>query len=399
MQSEKDLYEETVAITRRLLTEKFDVPVLLEGSSGDLGGGNRSRLFRLHVLNGTTNMPSSVIAKRVFAQSPSMYDRDETEQLSPWFFNELAALQFLQQVSVGESLAPKLYAADRQSSILVMEDVGAGPHLEEILIGNDPVAAEKALLDLATILGRMHVLTIGKEAELDRMRDPLATKELEQLTSSTTASMIPSFHQAADALDFPLSDEIEDELRIVSTLLTQPGPFQAYIHEDACPDNSLYAAASMKLIDFEGGRYGHALIDGVFADLYFPSCLCVNRIPEETVARIGRAYRNELITGCPVATDDALFSHAWVEACMYWILLFCYWLPISHLLTRDYVKDKRDRSTARQRVLVRFERVARMTQEVGHLEALGTLIDRMTKKLRTEWPEQVDAMPYYPAFR
>lgn len=36
----------------------------------------------------------------------------------------------------------------------------------------------------------------------------------------------------------------------------------------------------MELIDFEGGRYSHALIDGVFADLYFPSCLCVNRIPD-----------------------------------------------------------------------------------------------------------------------
>jgi Mn-containing catalase len=40
-----------------------------------------------------------------------------------------------------------------------------------------------------------------------------------------------------------------------------------------------------------------------------------------------------------------------------------------------------------------------MTQEIGHLEALGSFVGQMAKKLRAAWPEQTDAMPYYPAFR
>jgi tRNA A-37 threonylcarbamoyl transferase component Bud32 len=399
MSSEQDIFEETVAITRQLLAERSGVPVRLEGTADDLGGGNRSMLFRLRVLDGPADLPSHVIVKRVFPRSQPTDDEKMAEQLSPWFFNEMAGLQFLGQVAAGASLAPKLYAADRLTGILMMEDVGAGPHLEEILTGSDPAAAEQALLDLATTLGSMHALTVGKEAELDCLRDPLATEELEKLEVSTAEAIVQALYKTADTLDFPLSREIEDDLRAVSAFLTQPGPFRAYIHGDACPDNSLYATSHMKLIDFEGGRYGHALIDGVFADLYFPSCLCVNRIPDDIVARVRLTYRNELARGCPVAADDTLFSRTRVEACLYWILLFCHWLPLSHLLVRDYVKDKRDRSTGRQRILVRFERVARMTQEIGHLEALGSFVGQMAKKLRAAWPEQTDAMPYYPAFR
>lgn len=55
-------------------------------------------------------------------------------------------------------------------------------------------------------------------------------------------------------------------------------------------------------------------------------------------------------------------------------------------------------STVRQRLLLRSEILAKTTEELGHMEAIGATVRAIAAKLRASWPE-ADRMLYYPAFR
>ena len=56
-------------------------------------------------------------------------------------------------------------------------------------------------------------------------------------------------------------------------------------------------------------------------------------------------------------------------------------------------------ATLRQRILLRLAIGAAVTEEFGHLEALGATLGAAAAKLRALWPPEAEAMPYYPAFR
>jgi hypothetical protein len=110
------------------------------------------------------------------------------------------------------------------------------------------------------------------------------------------------------------------------------------------------------------------------------------------------AYRAELARGCPAAQDDLLFGPAVVEACAYWTLRLCSRNPRTILELLDQDREW-GISTIRQRVLLRAGILEQLTAESGHLVALGATFADIAAKLRTRWPAEADAMPYYPAFR
>jgi hypothetical protein len=56
-------------------------------------------------------------------------------------------------------------------------------------------------------------------------------------------------------------------------------------------------------------------------------------------------------------------------------------------------------STMRQRTLLRFDIFWKMTEDYGHLKSVGARVLMIAEKLRAQWPAEVAAMPYYPAFR
>lgn len=106
------------------------------------------------------------------------------------------------------------------------------------------------------------------------------------------------------------------------------------------------------------------------------------------------AYRAELVKACPAASDDRLFYHAVAEACTLWMLDWYHEFPLSELLAKDRMIVT---STVRQRLLVRSDVLAQVTEEVGHMEAIGATVRAIAAKLRVLWPE-ADTLPYYPAF-
>ena len=190
-----------------------------------------------------------------------------------------------------------------------------------------------------------------------------------------------------------LSDE---DLTLLATRLSNPAPFLAYIHGDACPDNCVHIGNTVRLFDFEHGRFGPALIDGVYGRLPFPSCWCIGRLPEPVARDMEEMYRAALSHGCPAAADDTLFYRAVVEACVYWLAHFARLHPLAEVLERDSLWDT---ATMRQRCLLRIDSVDRALREVAHLGAIGALIATIAVRLHTLWDPTTKPIPYYPAFR
>ncbi len=149
-----------------------------------------------------------------------------------------------------------------------------------------------------------------------------------------------------------------------------------------------------KLFDFEFGDFRHALRDGIYGRACFPTWYHINRVPEEVVQEMEIAYRAEFAKGCPEAADDTLFFRSVVEACAYWAIH-------SRLDFIEKVWEEDHRwgiSTQRQILLLCFDIFGRMSEEFGHLEALGATVRDIAAKLRGRWAD-LEEMPYYPAFR
>ena len=189
-----------------------------------------------------------------------------------------------------------------------------------------------------------------------------------------------------------MRSKLASDFKALEGFLNPDSPFMAYSHHDPCPDNCLLVGQAMKLLDFEFGCFRHALLDGVYGRIHFPTCWCVNRLPAGVYNQMEQVYRRELVQGCPEARDDELFNQVLVEACA--------WQMLRSLSIGVLEEDGQwGIATHRQRVLLRLDRLAEITGEVGHLEVLGSTTEDLAVALRQQWAKELDEMPLYPAFR
>jgi hypothetical protein len=379
-----------IEAVEKLLSTRFEGKVRLD-HAGTLRSSGRSKVNRFHVIEGPQYAPQSVIVKEAVAVGREVYDQALPGGPAWRLFNEWAGLQFLTETCDDASPAPRFYAGDRDRGLFAIEDLGESRRLDQALLGDDPVYAEKMLVAFAATLGRMHAATIGKQAEFERIRNGLGPRESAQRGdgSERLATLLRNIAQVAGVEPVLGLDE---ELRIVTKNLAETVPFFAYLHRDPCPDNCLIAHDGLKLIDYEFGGYGHALSDGIYGRIHFPTCWCVNRLPEHVPLKMENAYRAELIKGCPEAADDERFYRAVVEACAACLIN-------AHNALTLLGDNQWGISTMRQRALLRFDIFWKMSEEYGHLKSVGATVRAIAKKLRAQWPVEADAMPYYPAFR
>lgn len=385
MSDEDKVIVEMKEKAEKVLSARFGGGVRLDGGS-DLGGSNRSYTYRYVIVDGPDQVPASVVVKKARPWGQRGYNPDVAENPAIGLLNDWAGLEFLDEVSEGMSSSPECYGGDREAGLFVMQDLGSPRQLDHILLGDDAEEAEQALIQLAISLGRMHAATIGKQALFEQRREALGSVKPYSLGWLRART-----RELEEVLDLGIGPEVNEQIDDCIAALENPGPFAAYVHQDPCPDNCLWVDGQIKLLDFESGAYRHALIDGTYGRILFPSCWCVNQVPGHIPLRMEDEYRNELIAGCPQAGDDARYRQAVAFACAKGAIGS--WSP------RQMQEDGEwGIATHRQRVLVRFYLLARMTEEYGQLEALGRWVDLAGSMLRAAWGEVAD-MPYYPAFR
>jgi hypothetical protein len=370
------------------------------------GAGRRTPTIRFPLLDAPGDAPRSVIAKcvRGYRQRFDIADVDAmstARRLS----NEWAGLQFLEGAVRDRGqppVSPRCYGGDHAAGLVVFEDLGDGECLADLLQGDDPARAEACLLAYAVALGRMHAATIGQAQAYQDGRSELGfpipprsdgLTDWQSESGSWLSGDVEEFRKGCAGLGLGLPAEFDVCLQAVAAALAHPGPFLAFTPSDSCPDNHRFIDGQVRLFDFEGSTFRHALLDAAYARVPFPTCWCTNRLPEALVPRFEAAYRAELAQGVPAAADDAAFGQGMTVACAFWTIATIGWN-----LTRTIREDSRwGIATVRQRHLLRLETLAMATEQFGYLEPLGAVARQLLTKLGKLWPGE--EMPLYPAFR
>jgi hypothetical protein len=165
------------------------------------------------------------------------------------------------------------------------------------------------------------------------------------------------------------------------------------VHGDPCPDNVLLVSGNFHLIDFEFAAPGHALFDGVYWRMGFPTCWCAGRIPDNVLARVEGAYRTQLGRAIAAALDDetyrsevALIAAARLLGSLSWLL-------------DDALKDDGEWgiSTKRSRLLWYLEATIRMNEESDTFPGFVATARAWLADLRARWPGAAP-LAFYPAF-
>jgi hypothetical protein len=359
----------------------------------------KTLVLRCHVETAPgTAVPPSVIIKLV---DMADFQVGEPVGAAASLFNDWAGAQFLSDLAAATPasapFSPRFYGGDRAAGLIVLEDLGGGPSLVEPLCGRDPGAAAAALTALAVTLGRLHAATIGREDAYWSLRRVLGptTGHTFMHSPQRMRAELPELYATLAGLGVAPSDACRAEIEATLVELEQPGPFQAYTRGDPCPANQFWRAGTLRLYDYERGAYRHALIDGVYPHMQFPTCWCAGRMPDDVVARVEAAYRSALLEGCPAAGDDRVFAQAVVQAAAYWVCV-----TLERGLGLALAKDVRwGLATMRPRLVTRAEAFARLAEARGYLPHTAHLAYQLSAELRQRWPAKQCELAMYPAFQ
>jgi hypothetical protein len=350
-------------------------------------GGRKNLLLRCYTPF-ASGLPTSLIIKKV--EASSYHSEDTNSWDTRRFFNDWMGSQFLSTLPSPFKHSPQFYGGDCTIGLIILEDVQHDARLVESLLGSDRNQAEQALLQYATCLGRLHTATIGKAAEFEALFQTIAP-QVKPVKETVTICQ----HQSIlEKLEIQPENHWLHDLNAIEEAINHPGDFLAYIHADACPDNVLDTDEGLRLIDFETGRFGHALMDAAYGRMMFPSCWCANRLPHPIVQQMEDTYRTILSQRCLAAQDDRIFESALVKICGFWLL---------HTLARHLESAlKKDSnwgiSTIRQRILARLEVFITTAQALHQLPALCGTVNRLLDLLQQRW-RGTPSLPDYPAFR
>jgi len=358
----------------------------------------RNRIWRCHLQSATGPVPETVIIKQV---SPEGYD---PAKVDTWdtsrFFRDWSGAQFLSEIAPAEKHGPLFYGGDIERGFIVLEDMGEHTSLVEPLLKGDAISARDALIAFAKRLGQMHASALGKEEQYRQIQRDISPAWAEADVKSPVAAQqerrkqIAEFTEICAVLGIEPGEAAAQEFGSALQRLEEPGPFRTFLHSDPCPDNVFYRAPELRLIDFEFSCFGHALRDGLYGRLPFPTCWCANTVPAEVVTQMEESYRSELLRVCAEALDDRRFAQ---EACIvaaFWTLGVLKW-ELEGALKED---GRWGIAGTRERILSRLLMFLDTAHGADQMPALCAVYAKVLAELQSRWPEAAP-LPVYPAFR
>lgn len=383
---------EKAAIAEKVVSDVFGRDIQLTAVEIAGPGTGRAHIIRMRTTVDDPNIPGSVIVKVANEDCPWISDRTE---LLRTFFNEWATYEFFSQLGLAEAIVPQLYGGDTEAGVMIIEDLGKVENAYNATFGTDASYAEEMLIGWMKTTGKMHALTIGYQEMFDEIRSALGPVPSPANRTDQTRLMTENFRQTCELVGVKSRHGCVREIEGVAAVISTPGAFAALSKVDNTPGDCVKVGSKLKLLDFEFGRFQHALLDAAILRMIYPTAWRDEyQTPASVVMRAEAAYRKELIRSCPQAEDDGLYARAFVEAAAHW----CFkhdgqFSPefVSGLLEKD------NNWRGRQRVVHRLKELARASEEFSQLPAIGATARDLESKLRDLWPE-VEMMAYYPAF-
>ena len=132
-------HSETVAIAENVLCKAFggDVRLKMETEFDT----DRATVLRCCVVEDLPDVPQSVVIKRALTTDGTEFHPNSPDEMVPRFFNDWAGLEFLSEISAGDSPAAQFYGGDSEKGLMVIEDLGDGRNFYGSLRGESSTAA------------------------------------------------------------------------------------------------------------------------------------------------------------------------------------------------------------------------------------------------------------------
>src|SRR5207248_5564926 len=143
-----------------VLSRRFGSAITLVAPE-DLAGSGPATVVRARVVSSSFALPRTLVIKH-YPDPPEPGEADPVAQ-------EAVSYQLFTALSPEERMCPELLAHDGRDRVLVLEDLGRAPTLQDKLYDRDSRAAERALLSWARSLGRLHASTAGREADFNAL--------------------------------------------------------------------------------------------------------------------------------------------------------------------------------------------------------------------------------------
>jgi len=276
----------------------------------------------------------------------------------------------------------------------VLEDVGSGDDLAQLLLGADSAAAAAALRRWAAALGTLHARTAACGGQLQDALDRSAARL--NVPSPPAAGTPAMLARAAEALaaDLPLlgispSDEALAELRGLDGLLGGPPQAWALTPADACPDNNRLTTDGLVLLDLEGAQLRHVAWDAAYLLVPWPSCWCSWRPSQEAAHAALESWRAAI--ALPYARDPG-FEYDLRTVSLGWAMTSAGWF-VRRAMTGDHPHP----STPTRKARVQHRLVAVVGQADPQLTALTALAEELLRATYDAWGEVL--LDFAPAFR
>ncbi|MER7769551.1 hypothetical protein [Kitasatospora sp. NPDC096140] len=352
---------EITRAAERLLATRLSDPV-------DLGGSTRTTVLRCRTAEGR-----SVVVKAYTGGRDALRG----------FTAEAAGL------ALGLA-GPEVLGVDREVPLLVLADLGDAPTLADLLLGDDPKAAEEGLLAWAVGLGRLAARSVDRRADLTRLwarYDTGTPTWAEDPWIARAAAALPGVLEAAGVA---VPDGLGAELARIGTAGGEEYP--AFTPGDTCPDNNLLTPDGLRLLDFEAADFQSVFLTAAYCRMPFSSCWCVFALPDGLARRIEAAYRAEVVPVYPALAKDAVWEDGMRRAVAVWTVHATLGLLPRTAEDGPMHRTRRPVPTRRQVLRHRWETAARL----DGLPAFTETMRRLLREVADGW--RVDPLPGYPCF-
>lgn len=311
--------ESAVAAGESVLADRFGSAISLVDVE-DLAGSGPATVVRTKVASSPFSLPRTLVVKH-YPPAPG------GDQPDP-FAHEAASYQLFNALAPEDRVCPELLAHDATQRVLVIDDLGRAPTLQDKLHGTHAKAAEHGLLAWAHALGKLHASTAGREADFHTLLRRLASEAPApaQARSGIAAERgrahAPSIgaawrddgpaHAIACAqlpalLEEILSVTTPDSVRTEAERAAEYArstAHRAFSPVDLAPDNNLLVNDGARFLDFEHGLVRNTLMDVGYLHVPFASCADVRALPPGMSDAMVAAWRAETADVWPMLTDD-----------------------------------------------------------------------------------------------
>ncbi|RBM16730.1 phosphotransferase [Prauserella sp. PE36] len=292
-----------VAAAEAVLAQRFGSTITLIDAE-DLAGSGPATVVRARVDSSSFALPRTLVIKHY--PGAARQGQDDS------FAREAASYQLFTALSPEDRMCPELLAHSADQRVLVIDDLGRMPTLEDKLCGGDSRAAETALLSWARSLGRLHFSTANREADfnalLRRLNPRNRTGEAPDDAGAAPGDVTEQTpHLLEQAFGMRTPDAVREAAARAAEQI-RAGGYRAFSPVDLWPDNNLVTGAGVRFLDFEHGRVRSALIDAAHLRVPFVSASHPLSLPAGMREAMIAAWRAEVVGLWPALADEDTLS-------------------------------------------------------------------------------------------